>query len=41
MVKHKKKVLLLGAGGWSREHWITNVIPSFTKDITICGAIQK
>lgn len=32
---------MLGAGGWSREHWITNVIPSFTEDITICGLVDK
>lgn len=40
-MKQKKKVLLLGAGGWSREHWITNVIPSFTNDIEIIGLVDK
>jgi predicted dehydrogenase len=37
----KKKVLLLGAGGWSREHWISTVIPSFTNEIEICGLVDK
>ncbi|MBU1118018.1 Gfo/Idh/MocA family oxidoreductase [Patescibacteria group bacterium] len=40
-MKHKKNVLLLGAGGWSREHWIANVIPSFTDELTICGLVDK
>lgn len=40
-MKQKKKVLLLGAGGWSKEHWITNVLPSFTDKISIVGLVDK
>lgn len=40
-MKLRKKVLLLGAGGWSREHWISNVIPSFVNEIEICGLVDK
>jgi predicted dehydrogenase len=40
-VKNKKKVLLLGAGGWAREHWISNVIPSFADELTVCGLVDK
>lgn len=40
-MKQKKKVLLLGAGGWSREHWITNVLPSFSNEISVIGLVDK
>lgn len=39
--KAKKNVLLLGAGGWAREHWITNVWPDFTDDVEIVGLVDN
>ena len=35
-----KKVLLIGAGGWSREHWIDIVLPDFQDKIEIVGLVD-
>lgn len=35
-----KRVLLVGAGGWSREHWIDVVLPDFQSKIKIVGLVD-
>jgi len=40
MTKNKKRVLLLGAGGWAREHWIDNVLPDFKDKLEIVGLVD-
>lgn len=36
----KKRVLLLGAGGWAKEHWIDIVLPDFKSVIEIVGLVD-
>lgn len=42
VISHKKKrVLLLRAGGWTREHWIIDVVlPDFKSIIEIVGLVD-
>ncbi|MBH1980182.1 Gfo/Idh/MocA family oxidoreductase [Candidatus Saccharibacteria bacterium] len=35
-----KRVLLLGAGGWAREHWIDIVWPDFRDKVEIVGLVD-
>lgn len=35
-----EKALLLGAGGWSREHWIDVVLPDFQNKVEIVGLVD-
>lgn len=37
---NKKRALLLGAGGWAREHWIDYVWPDFRKQVEIVGLVD-
>lgn len=36
----RKKALLLGAGGWAREHWIDVVWPDFIRQVEIVGLVD-
>lgn len=36
-----KRVLLVGAGGWAREHWIEKVWPDFRDRVVISGLVDK
>ncbi len=36
----RKKVLLIGGGGWAREHWIANVWPDFKDKVQIVGLVD-
>lgn len=35
-----KRALLVGAGGWSREHWIDVVLPDFKDKIEVVGLVD-
>ena len=35
-----KRAILVGAGGWSREHWIDVVLPDFQTKIKIVGLVD-
>lgn len=37
---HRKKVILLGAGGWAREHWIDVVLPDFENVLEITALVD-
>jgi predicted dehydrogenase len=36
-----KTALLLGAGGWSREHWIDIVLPDFKNKVQVIGLVDN
>lgn len=40
MSKTRKRALLLGAGGWAREHWIEQVLPDFRDQLEIVGLVD-
>lgn len=39
-MKKLKRALLVGAGGWAREHWIDVVLPDFQDKIEIAGLVD-
>jgi predicted dehydrogenase len=39
-MSNPERALLIGAGGWSREHWIDVVLPDFKDKIKIVGLVD-